>query len=212
VVREGNPKNIRDFADLAAEGTSVLHTDPTTSGSAQLSILAEYGSAFLRTGDPEEAFAQLLGIWKNVTAQAASARAARTEFGNGTGDALITYEQDAIGTPARRPIAGEIIYPRSTVICEHTAVTLDKNVTDRQRRLVDAFFEFLWSRQAQQIFVDYGFHSPVEELNPADSKLGMVELPFTLQSLGGPRRAQREILDAVWRDRVLPELKSQSGA
>lgn len=72
-------------------------------------------------------------------------------------------------------------------------VRLDKNVTESQRPLIDAFVEFLWSRQAQQIFVDYGFRSPIEELNQVNPHFGVIESRFTLDSLGGPRQAQRTV-------------------
>lgn len=206
VVREGNPKGIAELADLAAEGTSLLHADPTTSGAAQWSILAEYGSALRATGDRDRAYEQLLGVWRNVTARSASARAARAEFESGVGDAFVTYEQDAIGNPSRPGVAGEIVYPRSTVMSEQTAVKLEANVTVRQRALVDAFFEFLWSREAQRIFVDYGFRSPIEELNQGNPQLGEVAEPFSLDELGGPAAVERDVLRTVWRDRVLREL------
>src|SRR5512141_1245717 len=52
LVRPGNPKRIRDFADLAAPGVAVVHPDPLTSGGANWAILAEYGSGF-RAGGPD---------------------------------------------------------------------------------------------------------------------------------------------------------------
>jgi len=204
VVREGNPKGVHDYADLARSGVEVLHADPATSGAAQWSILAAYGSALRRTGDPERAYEQLLGLWRNVTLQVASARLARLELEKGVGDVLITYEQDVIGHPSRRPVAGEIVYPPSTILSEPAAVRLDKNVTGGQRVLVGAFFDFLWSYEAQQIFVAYGFRSPLPELEAAGPV--PIEDLFTLDDLGGPRQATREILDGVWHRRVLEEL------
>lgn len=208
VVREGNPKGITGFESLAEPGTALLHADPATSGGAQWAILAEYGSALRATGDRDRAYAQLLGTWRNVTAQVASARATRSEFERGAGDAYVTYEQDVIAKPSRERPPFEIVYPRSTIVSEQTAVKLERNVTAGQRALVDAFFGFLWSRQAQQIFVSYGFRSPIEELNQDDSRFRAVEEPFTLDDLGGPNEAEREILRGVFRDRVLSELDS----
>ena len=81
-------------------GIKVVHPDPLTSGGANWAILAEYGAG-LRESGAEAGNALLRGIWRNVTAQAASARAARTQFENGFGDALITYEQEALVDRAR---------------------------------------------------------------------------------------------------------------
>jgi len=93
VVRKGNPKRIRDFADLARPGVKVVHPDPLTSGGANWAILAEYGSAARHAppGAPEAkrqaGFQSLLGVWRNVAAQAASARAARASATSATSEA-----------------------------------------------------------------------------------------------------------------------------
>src|SRR5262245_14025497 len=44
-VRKGNPKGIKDWADLAKPGLQVLTPNPKTSGGAQWNILALYGAA-----------------------------------------------------------------------------------------------------------------------------------------------------------------------
>jgi sulfate/thiosulfate transport system substrate-binding protein len=206
LVRPGNPRQIRDFADLAGPGIGVVHPDPLTSGGALWAILAEYGSITYQGGREDAAYAQLLGIWRNVVAQAASARATRTQFETGFGDALITYEQEIVRDRARGRLAAEPVYPQSTILSEHAVVVLERNITPEQRELVDAFVAFLWSDTAQEIFVDYGFRSVNDELNQANPDFGVIESPFTVGDLGGWPLAKRTIVDEVWRARVLPEL------
>jgi sulfate/thiosulfate transport system substrate-binding protein len=206
LVRPDNPKQIADFADLTRSGVGVVHPDPLTSGGALWAILAEYGSVTHLGGDETAAYAQLLGVWRNVVAQAASARATRTQFETGFGDALITYEQEIVRDRARGRLAGEPVYPQSTILSEHTVVVLDRNITPEQRDLIDAFVAFLWSEQAQQIFVEYGFRSVDEALNAANPDFGVIPAPFVVADLGGWAQAKREIVDDVWRARVLPEL------
>src|SRR5258705_9643637 len=102
LVRKGNPKGILDFADLAKPGVRLIHPDPVSSGGAQWSILAIYGSELIKsekeTGEPDKARAQqtLQAIWKNVISTPGSAREARTQFETGFGDALITYELEGL--------------------------------------------------------------------------------------------------------------------
>src|SRR5437773_7253776 len=102
LVRKGNPKGIHDFSDLAKPGIRLIHPDPVSSGGAQWSLLAMYGSELVKsqkqTGDPDRARAlqTLQAIWRNVISTPASAREARTTFELGNGDALITYELDAL--------------------------------------------------------------------------------------------------------------------
>jgi sulfate/thiosulfate-binding protein len=202
LVRPGNPKHIRDYSDLTAAGIRIVHPDPLTSGGANWAIVAEYGAGF-RSGGPEAGRALLLGVWRNVVAQAASARAARTQFENGFGDALITYEQDALRDRARGRLKAEIVYPRSTILSEHMLVRVDRNIPPRDRALVDAFVEFLWSDPAQDLFSRYGFRSVREERNAGFERI--VD-PFFVADFGGWKRAKKEIVDAVWKNQVLKEL------
>src|SRR5258708_3947775 len=82
-----------------------------------------------RPGQESEAgFEALRGGWRHVVAQAASARAARTQFENGFGDVLVTYEQDVLGDSVKGKLPGEIVYPPSTVLSEHTLVVIDRKI------------------------------------------------------------------------------------
>ncbi|HSP87053.1 MAG TPA: sulfate ABC transporter substrate-binding protein [Ignavibacteriaceae bacterium] len=204
LVRPGNPKGVKDFSDLTRKGIGIVHPDPLTSGGAQWAILAEYGSVSL-TGDKESAYSQLLGIWKNVIAQAASARAARTQFNNGFGDVLITYEQEALVDKAKGKLKAEIIYPVSTILSEHVVVEITKNISEDQKRLVDAFIKFLWSDKAQKIFVEYGFRSFNEKFN-INPDFGKIQKPFYVKDLGGWSEAKKEIVEKIWKKKVLKEV------
>jgi sulfate transport system substrate-binding protein len=208
VVRQGNPLRIHDFADLARPGVKVVHPDPLTSGGANWALLAEYGSAARRSPEraKEAGHAALLGVWRHVVAQAASARAARTQFENGFGDVLVTYEQDVIGDAAKGTLPGEIVYPPSTVLSEHTLVILDKNVTSADRPLIDALVAFLWSEPAQGLFVRHGFRSVDERMNAANPNFGAIHDPFLVRDFGGWDKVKKDIVDGVWKDRVLKEI------
>jgi sulfate/thiosulfate transport system substrate-binding protein len=211
VVRKGNPKRIHDFADLARPGVKVVHPDPLTSGGANWAILAEYGSAARRSPGPpdqkrEAGFESLLGVWRHVAAQAASARAARTQFENGFGDVLVTYEQDVIGDAAKGTLPGEVVYPPSTVLSEHTLVVVDKNIAPSERPLIDALVAFLWSEPAQALFVQRGFRSVDERLNGGNPHFGTIRDPFLVRDFGGWDRVKKEIVDGIWKDRVMKEI------
>lgn len=205
MVKPENPQNIQDFRDLTREGIGVVHPDPLTSGGAQWALLAEYGSALRQSKDQSYAFNQLLGIWKNVVAQSSSARAARTQFENGFGHALITYEQEAIFDQARGRLNAKIIYPESTILSEHTAVMIDKNIETDQRAFVEAFMKFLWSDHAQKIFVEYGFRSVNESFNN-NRAFGAIHDPFYVKDLGGWENAKIDIVDNIWKSKVLPQI------
>lgn len=204
LVRPGNPLGIRDFGDLARGRARIVHPDPLTSGGANWAIVAEYGAgARAEPERPDAGEAMLAGIWKNVVAQASSARAARTQFTQGFGDALITYEQEAIFDRGRGRLSADIVYPARTILSEHTLVVVDRNVSARARPLVDAFARFLWSEEAQRIFVRYGFRSVDENLNAGHAEFGVIEDPFRIADFGGWRAARRDIVEAVWKNRVM---------
>jgi sulfate transport system substrate-binding protein len=207
MVRPGNPHGVADFADLAQPGIGIVHPDPLTSGGAQWAILAEYGSVLFSGGDEAQAEEQLLGIWRNVVAQAGSARAARTQFETGFGDALITYEQEAVYDLGRGRLTAEIVYPRSTILSEHIVVVVDDNIASEDRDAVAAFIDYLWSDAAQQIFVEHGFRSVKEALNAGQPAFGFIEFPFTVEDLGGWQAARAEIVEAVWKDHVLATIQ-----
>jgi sulfate/thiosulfate transport system substrate-binding protein len=207
LVRKGNPKGIRDFADLGKPGVQLIHPEPVSSGGAQWSLLAIYGSELKKSeaeGGRNEARAlkTLQAIWKNVIASPDSARAARTQFETGHGDALITYELEGLlMKQANAPI--EIVLPEATIFSEHPAVVIDRNVTGQKRPVVESFINFLWSEEAQRAFVQYHFRSiNNESLNEANKEFGQIKMPFTIEYFGGWSKAYPDIIERVWRDQV----------
>lgn len=208
LVTPGNPKGIRDFADLAKSGVRLIHPDPVSSGGAQWSILAIYGSELIKsekqTGGRDEARAlkTLQAIWKNVISTPGSAREARTQFELGHGDALVTYELEGL---MMKQAGGkvEVVVPESTIFSEHPAVIIDRKVTAEERPLVTAFLQYLWSDEAQAAFVKYNFRSVTNEsLNEANKGFAEIKYPFYVNDLGGWAKAYPDIIEKVWRDQV----------
>jgi len=208
LVRPGNPKHIRSFSDLAQPGIKIVHPDPLTSGAANWAILAEYGAGLRQ--NPEQSgpggLAMLMGIWRNVVAQAQSARAARTQFENGFGDALITYEQEALWDRTQGKLRSEIVYPPATILSEHILVLINRNIEPEQRRVLNALVEFLWSERGQRLFIKAGFRSVDQRLNASHQGFGEIADPFHVSDLGGWPRAKKEIIDSIWKGQVLREL------
>jgi sulfate/thiosulfate transport system substrate-binding protein len=208
LVRKGNPKGIHDFADLAKPGVKLIHPDPDSSGGAQWSILAIYGSELEKSKaesgatDTSRSLQLLKSVWRNVLSTPESARAARTQFETGYGDALITYELEGLAMK-QAGAEVEIVVPRATIFSEHPAVVIDRNVKPEDRPLIDAFMQYLWSDEAQQAFVKYNFRSVThEEFNEANKDLLHIEMPFTVELFGGWQRAYPEVIEAVWRNQV----------
>ena len=211
LVRKGNPKGIRDFDDLARPGIKVIHPDPDSSGGAQWSLLAIYGSELVRSekqsgeADRARALQTLQAIWRNVISAGVtpgSAREARTTFETGYGDALITYELEGLllkqtGTPL------EIVVPEATILSEHPAVVIDRNVSAADRPVIDGFMKYLWSEEAQRAFVKYHFRASTNEaLNQENKDLATIKYPFTVDYFGGWDRAYPDVIEGVFRQLV----------
>jgi sulfate transport system substrate-binding protein len=180
-----------------------------SSGGAQWSILAIYGSELVKSEqqtkeeDPARALHTLRAIWRNVKSTPGSAREARTQFETGFGDALITYELEGLLMKQSKKTPVEIVVPKSTIFSEHPAVVIDKNVPANKRAVVDAFMEYLWSDEAQKAFVNYYFYSVTNNAyNDASKDFGRIEMPFTIEKFGGWEKAYPDVLEKIFRDQV----------
>jgi sulfate transport system substrate-binding protein len=209
LVRKGNPKGIQDFPDLAKSGVRLIHPDPVSSGGAQWSILAIYGSELIKSEklnaerDTAHALQTLQAIWRNVISTPGSAREARTQFETGFGDALITYELEGLLMKAAGKADVDIVIPKATIFSEHPAVIIDKNVSAAKRPILEAFLHYLWSDEAQQAFVKYHFRSVTNEsFNEANKELSHIEMPFTIDYFNGWDKAYPEVIEKVFRDQV----------
>jgi sulfate transport system substrate-binding protein len=189
----------------------VIHPDPDSSGGAQWSILAVYGSELVKSekqsgeADRARALQTLRAIWRNVISAGVtpgSAREARTTFESGYGDALITYELDGLlMKQAGAPI--EVVVPEATIFSEHPAVVIDRNVSAADRPVIEGFMQYLWSEEAQRAFVKYHFRSSTNEgLNQENKELAIIKYPFTVDYFGGWDRAYPEVIEGVFRELV----------
>jgi sulfate/thiosulfate transport system substrate-binding protein len=210
LVRKGNPKGIHDFADLGKPGIRLVHPDPVSSGGAQWSILAIYGSELLKseklTGEKDDARAlqTLRAVWRNVFSSPASAREARTTFELGNGDALVTYELDALLMKGQNAQAdADIVIPEATIFSEHPVVSIDRNISASDRPVVDAFIQYLFSEEAQRAFVKFHFRSSTNEaLDRENKELSKIKYPFTVDYFGGWDKAYPEVIEGIFRNQV----------
>jgi sulfate transport system substrate-binding protein len=164
-VRKGNPKNIHDWADLAQPGLEILTPDPKTSGGARWNILALYGAALRGkvkdvAADDEAAATEFLkSVLKNVTVFDKGARESITNFEAGTGDVAITYENEVlVGKQAGQDY--ELVIPASTILIENPISVVDTYVDKHgTRKVAEGFVQFLFTKEAQEVFAKHGLRS-----------------------------------------------------
>jgi len=191
-VRKGNPKGIRDWADLAQPGVEILTPNPQTSGGAQWNILALYGAAKRGavTGVPKDDDAAatdfLMAVLKNVTVMDKGARESITNFEQGVGDVAITYENEVmVGQQHGQDY--ELVIPSSTILIENPVAVIDAHVDKHgTRQVANAFVDFLVTRQAQEVFAEFGLRSVDPEVaQAAASQYPAVSDLFTIEYFGG---------------------------
>jgi sulfate/thiosulfate transport system substrate-binding protein len=198
-VRQGNPKGIKDWADIAQSGLNVLTPDPKTSGGAQWNVNAIYGAAlrgFAGVAKDDRAAAQefLKSVFHNVSIMDKGARESITNFEKGVGDAAITYENEVlVGKQSGQTY--EYVIPRSTILIENPVALVDKYVDKHGvREAAEAFIEFLWTQEAQRAFAKYGLR-PVDKAVAQEVKdqFPNVEDLWTIEYLGGWKKVAEEI-------------------
>jgi sulfate/thiosulfate transport system substrate-binding protein len=191
-VRQGNPLGIQDWADLAQPGVEVLTPNPKTSGGAMWNILALYGAAergyVAGVAKDDDAAAQefLTSVLKNVRVMDKGARESITNYEQGVGDVAITYENEVlVGQHSGQNY--ELVIPRSTILIENPVALIDANVNKHNNRQVaEAFVDFLFSQEAQEIFAKHGLRSPNQEVAQATaSQYPPVEDLFTIEYFSG---------------------------
>jgi sulfate transport system substrate-binding protein len=178
-VRKGNPKNIHDWADLAQPGLEILTPDPKTSGGAQWNILALFGAALrgkiegVPANDESAATEFLKSVLKNVTAFDKGARESITNFEAGVGDVAITYENEAlVGQQSGQDY--EYVIPASTILIENPVSVVDTYVDKHgTREAAEAFVQFLFTKDAQEIYAKHGLRS----LDPDVTKATEAQYP-----------------------------------
>jgi sulfate/thiosulfate-binding protein len=194
-VREGNPKNIQDWADLTQADLEVLTPNPKTSGGAMWNILALYGAAqrgHVANFTADDAGAQdlLLSVLQNVTVMDKSARDSIVNFEKGVGDVAITYENEVlVGQQAGQNY--ELVLPTSTIQIDNPIAIVD-TYADKHgtREVAQVFIDFLFTAEAQQIFAKYGLRSPDPEVAAATAEqFPPIEDLFTIADFGGWKEA-----------------------
>jgi sulfate transport system substrate-binding protein len=153
LVRKGNPKGIKDWADLAKPGVKVVIPNPKTAGNGRYTYLAAWGSVIKKGGNEAQARELVGKIFKNVPVLDAGGRAATTTFTQRQiGDALVTFENEVNLVRAEFGNDFEVVYPSISVLAESPVAVVDK-VVDRKgiRKQATAYLNFLYSETGQTI-------------------------------------------------------------
>ena len=192
-VRKGNPKGIKGWDDIIKPGLKIVTPNPGSSGAARWNILGAYSHGLKTGGSAAKGEAFLKSFLDNVISLPASGREATSTFTGGTGDVLISYENEAI---LARQSGTELDYvvPQDTFLIENPAA-----VTVKSPDTAKAFLDFILSKDGHRIFVTKGFRpvvdgvdtSGVAGVNDSGTPFPKVDLT-TVAELGGWKKVGDE--------------------
>lgn len=211
LVRKGNPKQIRDWSDLARPGVSVIVPNPKTSGNGRYTYLAAWGAGLKAGLSPEAARALVTKIFANVPVLDGGGRAATTTFAQrNIGDALVTFECEAPLIVQEFGDKFDVVYPSRTILAENPVSIVDK-VVDRKgtRRQAEAYLQFLYSPEGQEIAAKHHIRPRDPKVLARHAKAFPKVDTFTVDEVfGGWSKAQREHFnDGAIYDQVIAAAK-----
>ena len=196
LVRKGNPKGIKDWADLVKPGIKIVTPNPKTSGGARWNYLAAWGYALKTSGgDEAKAKAFVESLFKNAPVLDTGARGSTVTFvERGIGDVLIAWENEAyLSVKELGPDKFDIVTPSLSILAEPPVAVVDK-VVDKKgtRALATAYLDFLYSPQGQELAAK-NYYRPRDEAVAAKNKdlFAPVTLFTVDEVFGGWQKAQK---------------------
>ncbi|WP_267552117.1 sulfate ABC transporter substrate-binding protein [Rhizobium rhizogenes] len=160
LVRAGNPKNIKDWGDLARDDVHAVFPNPKTSGNSRYTYLAAYAWAKeAYNGDQGKIEAYITKIFNNVPVFDTGGRAATTTFvERETGDVLITFEAETRGIVKQYgKDKVESVIPSVSLLAEFPVAVVDKVAKKHgTEALAKSYLDFLYSEEGQRIAAEFG--------------------------------------------------------
>lgn len=154
LVRNGNPKGIKDWDDLIKPGVQVIVVNPKTGGNGRYAYLAAWGAVREKGGTDEQAAEFVAKLYKNVPVLAKGGRDATATFlQRNIGDVLITFESEVVSID-REFGAGKVdsVYPSVSVVAENPVAIVERTTAKKNSgALAKAYLDYLYSDEAQEI-------------------------------------------------------------
>jgi sulfate transport system substrate-binding protein len=208
LVRAGNPKNIKDWADLARADVQPILPNPKTAGNARYTYLAAYAWAKSTYGSDEKAIEYMKKWFANVPVFDTGARASTTTFAErNIGDVLLTFEAE-VNAVRREYGEGkfQIVLPSQSLLAEFPVAVVDKIADQRKTRpLATGYLEYLFTPEGQEIGAK-NFHRVVDKDVAAKyaAQFPPIKLVTVEEAFGGWEKAGNDhfkeggILDKVF--------------
>ncbi len=213
LVRQGNPKGIRDWADLVKPGVGVVTPNPKTSGGARWNYLAAWAWALRQPGGSEQtAEAFMRDLFRHVSKLDTGARGSMTTFvQQGIGDVLLAWENEAVlGAEQFKDKHLEVVMPSISILAEPSVAVVDQVSLRRGTRAVaQEYLQYLYSPEAQEIVAKHHYR-PRDPQVAAKYAAQFPQLNLvTIADFGGWQQAQdRHFKDGAMFDRIYTEQRT----
>lgn len=200
LVREGNPKHIKDWNDLIRPGISVITPNPKTSGGARWNFLAAWAYALSRPGGNDASARDFVTkLYKNVPVLDSGARGATTTFvERGLGDVEIAWESDAfLAVNQLGKGKYQIVAPSQSILAEPPVALVDKVVDSKGTRAVaQAYLQYLYSPQGQEIIAKHYYRPRLASVAKKYANVfPKIKLVTIDNVFGGWQKAQKTYFD-----------------
>ena len=154
LVRNGNPKNIKDWDDLIRPDVKVVVVNPKTGGNGRMAYLAAWGQVRAKGGTDAQA-AEFVGkLYKNVPALARGGRDATGMFlQRNLGDVLVTFESEVVSVENEFG-KGKVdaIHPSASIVAENPVAVVERTVAKKGTAAeAKAYLDYLYSPEGQEI-------------------------------------------------------------
>lgn len=186
IVRQGNPKGIKDWNDLVKEGISVVIPNPKTSGNGRYTYLAAWGYSLENDKSEDKAREFVTKLFANVPVFDGGGRGATTTFTQrDVGDVLVTFENEVALLKTEFGDKFDVVYPSLSIEAAPPA-GLNNIITAKRgtAELAKGYLDFLFSPEAQKIIAKHGFR-PRDEAVLAEAKFPALKT-FKVEELIGP--------------------------
>ena len=153
VVRQGNPKHIKDWDDLIRPDVKVITPNPKTSGGARWNYLAAWEFAKRKYGSDAKAQEFVKALYANVPVLDTGARGSSVTFAQrAQGDVFLSWENEAYLLEKEFGNKVDFVYPSLSILAEPAVTIVDKNVDKKGTRgVAQAYLEYLYTEEAQDL-------------------------------------------------------------
>lgn len=187
LVRNGNPKGIKDWEDLVKPDVKVVVVNPKTGGNGRYAYLAAWGYVKKKGGTDAQAADFVSKLYKNVPVLARGGRDATSAFlQRNTGDVLITFESEVESVNQEFGANKvDVVYPSISIVAENPVAVVERTVAKKGTGdLAKAYLNFLYSDEGQEIAAKHYIRPSSEAVLKKHSKFKPIKL-FTVQELYG---------------------------